>query len=127
LTRAGKHILQVTGGAIGVFVTGRLAQAARKFGVQFQAGHLLRIVHGPQGILQNLVGFDPGYFIKKPAATRVHQHRVPLHFEQAQYFHLFQFAEGAAGMFLQKVAYRIVVERSEHDLDIVVAGFPGVF
>ena len=38
--------------------------------------------NGPPRIAQHLDRFDAGYFIKKPAAARIHQHGISLHLQQ---------------------------------------------
>ncbi len=70
-----------------------------EFGVQILATHIERIVHGPQCVLQNLVGLDAGNFVKKPTATRVHQYSKTLAFEQPEHHHFLQMSEYSSGMF----------------------------
>ena len=45
------------------------------------------------GVLNDLSRFDPGELVEEPAAARVHQHRVTLHFQQFECDDLFVLAQ----------------------------------
>ena len=54
-----------------------------------EGAKILREPYRASGILQHLHRLQPGDLIEEPAAACVHQHRVPLHFQQFQRGNLF--------------------------------------
>ena len=55
-------------------------------------------------VLEHLNRLWPGRLVKKPAATGVHQHQVPLQFEQAQSTNLFDVRQTAKRMPTQEIS-----------------------
>ena len=67
-----------------------------RFCLRFE--EVMRQLDYPPGILDDLNGFNSGDFVKKPATTRVHEHQVPLQFEQTQSANLFDRGQPAKRM-----------------------------
>ena len=70
--------------AVRVFRNGAfgLLQAVEKFRFIGLSKKLFRQLHDSSGVLDDLDGFYPGNLIKKPAATRVHEHGMTLEFHE---------------------------------------------
>src|SRR5262249_940473 len=62
-------------------VTGRLFQGLAKFVLEVQL-EMSSKLNGPSRIAQALRGLEADDFIEEPAAARVHEQRVPLHFQE---------------------------------------------
>jgi len=86
----------------------------------------VRQLQRTSGILDDLHGFQTGNFVKKPAAAREHQHRVPLHFQQAQHGGLFRFVQFAHRVLGKK--FRACFRRAvQNDRNILVPCQPRIF
>ena len=90
-----------------------------------RAGDRLRQLDDAPGVLDHLHRLDAGEFVEEPAATRVHQHRVALHFEQLPEPHALRLGQFPHRMVGQE-ARDALVRAVEDDADIVVARRPRV-
>ena len=82
----------------------RLVQNFQETGLQIFRGEACGQLNRTRGVLNDLHGFDPGNLVKKPAAAREHEHRVPLHFEQTQRGVLFVLGQIAQRVLPKKLA-----------------------
>src|SRR5262249_5518576 len=82
-------------------------------------------LNGPSRIAQALRGLEAADFIEEPAAARVHEQRVPLHFQEPKSLADQQVVEIRVRMPLEKLAHRLGVSVQD-DLDVAVAGLPGI-
>ena len=79
-----------------------LLQNFEETGFKVFRAEFARQLQGARGVLNDLRGLDAGNFVEEPAATREHQHCVPLHFEQAERGDLIRFAQFTRGVFAEK-------------------------
>src|SRR6185437_3167537 len=105
----------------------RLAQFLAKLRLEIVAlHHLASQLDGPTGVLDYLHCLDARELVEKPAAARIHQHRVALHFKQLESPHsrrLVEFVNCVPG---KKAVYGIFGP-VENNVDIVVARSPWIF
>jgi hypothetical protein len=63
-------------------IAGSLRQQLAEARLQVLAKKFAAQLHSARRILHYLYSFDSGDLVEKPAAARVHEHEVSLHFEQ---------------------------------------------
>src|SRR5207247_10244794 len=102
-----------------------LRQPAHELVFEFLAEDVLRQLNDTSRELKNLYGLDAGQVIEKPAAARVHEHGVALHFEELEHrrgFRVVQCPYSVAGDKAANVCRRSVVD----DVDVGIARAPRV-
>ena len=93
--------------------------------MQIDTCYLLDIIYGPVGILQDLVGFQPGDLIEKPTAAGIHQHSVALHLHQAQYPDNLLFGEDLFGISLNE-GLDTFLRPIQNDTDVIIPCGPRI-
>ena len=63
----------------------RLSECLKELRLDLPAEELFCQMHHASRVLDHLHGLNPGQFVEEPAAAGVHQHGVPLHFQQLQH------------------------------------------
>src|SRR5215469_17490220 len=98
----------------------------QEFGLELLAAALLGQLDRSSRILNHLHSLKTRKFIKEPAATRVHQHRVPLHLEKPQRLYLLMIMEGAHCMIGEEGGARRIRAIEKHT-DVVTPRLPRIF
>ncbi len=102
-----------------------LGQPLQEFCFQLIPEEALGQLDGTAGVLDHLNGFDPGEFVKEPAATGVHQQGVALELKQLESAHFFlciQFVAGVPG----EEGINVFRSAVEDNFDVIIVGRPGV-
>ena len=123
----GQHFSPETFQSGSEYIAWRFGQQLFKIVLEVMQSHVVCITDGPEGILQDLIGFYARNFIKKPPATGVHENGMPLHFHKSQHGSALIVGQRAAGMFVQKIADGRLTVPTEQYFEVFISGHPGVF
>ncbi len=107
-------------------ITFGLRQSFQKVRLEVILPEVLRQLDSAAGVLNDLYRFDTGDVVEEPAATGVHEHGVPLQFEQLQDVTGFRLSQFTCGMTPEKAA-GVALGPIQQNGDIFVAGGPGIF